>query len=226
MAKTEAQLSTLRKDLIGRIMASDLVWRSVYLRGGVRVDVTMPVFKDGYFVPATAAELWALAAKFRVFPLTRAVADQVHNDAQYVPKKDMRWQDQLLDFEVYSEYLRNPSRYGDGTGIQHVSGAHKFWVLSAAGGKDPKAINYGFHIEAAKFSGRERGPYLDPNYTVIQGLGGAHDANHWDYSQLIQFMRPSDKDGPPVNLRDALLSGQAAVWDESPRSLGENRLPF
>lgn len=226
MGSTTAELSKLRESLIARINASDLKWRPLAAKGGRSLEVTMPVYKDGYFVPATAREIWTMAAKFRVFPLTRAVADQVHNVATYVPKKDMRWQDQLFDFEVYSDYLKNPARYGDGSGNKLVSGAHKFWVLSAANGKDPKAINYGFHIEASKFAGRERGPNLDPKFTVIQGLGGAHDGNHWDYSQLIQFMRSSIQDGPSLDLRAALLSGHPSVWDESPRSLSENRLPF
>src|SRR5262249_23108588 len=62
-----------------------LAWHTIKLNWALQTDapwsieVCSPVSIDGYYVPVTALETWEFARQFNAFPLTRAVADQVHN---------------------------------------------------------------------------------------------------------------------------------------------------
>lgn len=206
---TDAQLTQRRTTLVAGITGADLYWHDVPLRDGFKIKVSSPVFKDGVFVPVTAAETMALARRLQVFPLSRAVMDQAHNFANQVPKPASP--DSLYDYVTYTQRLR-ATPYVTQYGYALSSGAHKLWVVSARG----PVINYGFYIPRARGELVRCGPNLDPKQNVIQGLGAAHNAQHWDYSQLLQFMSNlRDASGQAVDLRQALLDKNPAVWDEA-----------
>jgi hypothetical protein len=206
---TDAELIRQRATLVANITAADLVWSEVPLLGGYKILVSAPVMKDDLFVPVTAKESMALARRLEVFPLSRAVMDQAHNHAVKVAKQ--KTPASLLDFVTYTDRLK-PTAYVTQRASALVSGAHKLWVISARG----PVINYGFYIRRAATDPVRCGPRLDAQYNVIQSLGAKHNGAHWDYSQLLQFMtRLQDESGQAVDLRQALLTRHAAVWDES-----------
>jgi hypothetical protein len=206
---TDAELIRQRATLVANITAADLVWYEVPLVGGYKILVSAPVVKDDLFVPVTAPESMAIARRLDVFPLSRAVMDQAHNLAVKVAKQ--KTPASLLDFVTYTDRLK-PTAYVTQRGSALVSGAHKLWVISSRG----PVINYGFYIKRVSTDPVRCGPRLDTQFNVIQSLGAKHNGAHWDYSQLAQFMtRLQDESGQAVDLRQALLTRQAAVWDES-----------
>ena len=208
---TDAELRRQRLDLLGRITQADLYWHDIPLVNGFRIRVSSPLRKDDLFVPGTATESLALARRFEVFPLTRAVADQTHNAAIKVDYSERRRPPTLSDFVAFSSAL-NATPYGTSYGYALASGQHKWWVISSRG----PVINYGFYIRRNRTDPVRCGRYADAKYNVIQSLGGRHDGGHWDYSQLFQFMTAlRDENGQPVDLREALLNRHPAVWDET-----------
>jgi hypothetical protein len=236
---------TFRDGLVSGVADSDFKWAKISLAGGATVEVSHPLFLKDVYVPVTAKEAWTLAAKFKWYPLTRAVADQAHNQAvaKGTSVTGVGWPT-LSDYKGFSKSLE-AGLYGTKRGSTDavVSGAHKYWLLStgphgvfgADVGKhkkgdpipppvDKKAINYGFYKPTTTKS-YSVGKYLDPKWTVIQGLGGAHDSGHWDYSQLLQFMR-NYENGSDTDLGAAILAGNPAVWDETPFKLTKDVLPF
>jgi hypothetical protein len=250
-ARIPPELARLRLALLSRLTPFDLSWIAVPLRGGFTINVCSPVrvrvnaqdlqpvakYLDGsvpdgpfyLYPPVNANETYRLALQWNVFPLTRAVFDQAFNVSVYVrrvpwpPQTDAR---RMYDFVGYSQKLHRQLDYLLHHGVRMVAGAHKLWVLSARG----PTVNHGFHAlinECAKaINTCVPGPLLDKRFAAIQDLGTRHDASHWDYSQLLQFMTDlRDSSGRSVDLRGALLSGNPAVWDEQPAMLPEARLP-
>jgi hypothetical protein len=222
--KTKDEGDKVRIPLVDALTQSDFSWETIVLDGGARIDVSYPMYKGGYFLPVTAQEQWNLARKFKLFPLTRAVADQAFNAATYVPPKP-QWP-HMYDFEMQTNYLKTTTYYS-GYGFNFAAGAHKLWLLSSMKGNG--ATNYGFYVDpnnplADKSGG---GKYLDrKKWLLIQSLGGAHDPGHWDYSQLLQMMSNyRTGDGSTLDLRAALLRGDTGVWDETGK-LEEKLLPF
>jgi hypothetical protein len=202
----------------------------------------------GVFFPVSAKNTWALAAKYKqvsekhedALPLTRAVSDQAHNyvmdhyalqgvggTANFVSQSDT--DKDLHDFQKYTNYLTG-TVYLSQRGKALVSGAHKVWALSSRDNVSPrpndkpKAINYGAHFHGKRPSQdgnppADPGPYLVQGYDTYQPLGGKHDCDHWDCSQLFQLMKNlRNKDGGLLDLRAALTKtgapGHLAVWDE------------
>ncbi|MEJ2457644.1 MAG: peptidoglycan recognition family protein [Novosphingobium sp.] len=217
---TSRELRARRKELVGRVRASDLDWIRIPLSGGHSIEVCAPVRKSNLYVPVTAGETYRLARRFGVFPLSRAVFDQAHNARQMGAKP--KSPSNLLDFITYSQRMRES--FGDYYGVTILSGAHKLWVVSSLG----TIVNYGFHrrpIAGEPFRG---GRYLDRNrFNVVQGLGTWHanQPGHWDYSQMLQFMKNlRDPNGRSMDLRQSLLDGHPAVWDE-PRKPSPSQLP-
>jgi hypothetical protein len=247
--KCPADLAELRCALLKRITKTDLMWLDVPLRDGFSIKVCSPVcihvsqqelrryaaYLDGQipanglwaYLPVTAEETKDLAHRWSVFPLTRAVSDQAHNAAVYVPWPPGDWASaaKICNFLLYSRKLR----YFSYQGWALVSGAHKVWVLSAKE-TAAKAVNHGFQwpISLCQKSGIKvciPGPRLKKGFAAVQNLGARHDHAHWDYSQLLQLMTDlKDPQGQVVDLRAALLSGHPAVWDE-PAMLPEAHLP-
>ena len=208
---TDDELRRQRLELLGRITQSDSYWHDIPLANGFRIRVSSPLMKDNFFLPGTARESLALARRFEVFPLTRAVADQTHNAAIKVDYSERRRPPTLSDFVAFSAAL-NATPYGTSYGYALASGQHKWWVISSRG----PTINYGFYIPRNRTDPVRCGRYLDNENNVIQSLGGRHDGGHWDYSQLLQFMTAlRDESSQPVDLRDALLNRHPAVWDEA-----------
>jgi hypothetical protein len=135
--------------------------------------------------------------------------DQVHNATTHVAKPASPTN--LYDFVTYSQRL-DPTAYGTQYGYALASGAHKLWVVSSRGA----TINYGFYIPRTAADPVRCGPTLDRRYNVIQSLGARHNAAHWDYSQLLQFMTGlRNSAGQRMDLRQALLDRHPAVWDET-----------
>ncbi len=207
--ETDAELERKRIALVAAITSSDLNWHDVPLKNGYRIRVSSPILKDNVFVPVTAPETMKLARKLEVFPLTRAVMDQAHNVANQVGKQ--KTPTSLFDFVTYTKRLEGTA-YLTQFGYALSSGAHKLWVISSRG----PVVNYGFYIPRVRGELVRCGPLLDPQQNVIQGLGTAHNGGHWDYSQMLQFMTGlKDPGGQRVDLRQALLERNPAVWDEA-----------
>src|SRR6266542_645258 len=251
MIAAPPELAILRTTLLSRLTASDLYWIDVPLRGGLTIKVCSPVrvrvtaqdlqpvakYLDGpapdgpfyLYPPVNANETSRLALQWNAFPLTRAVFDQAFNVSVYVPRVPWPPQNEarrMYDFVGYSQKLHLQMDYPLHHGVRLVAGAHKLWVLSARA----PTVNHGFHApikECAKaIKTCVPGPLLDKRFAAIQDLGTRHDASHWDYSQLLQFMTDlRDPSGRSVDLRGALLSGHPAIWDEQPALLLEARLP-
>jgi hypothetical protein len=85
---SQAKADEAQAEMIAKLKsrtAEDLAWHTVKLNGAPptgaewTVEISSPLFVDGYYVPVRATEAWILAKQFGGFPLTRAVADQVHN---------------------------------------------------------------------------------------------------------------------------------------------------
>ena len=201
-----------------KIKVTDLKWHPISIGGVITLRVCNPVMIDNFYVPVTANETRAMARKFGAFPLTRSVAD--HAFMQSPTKIPPRPQSEMYDFLKYTEYLQG--RYSQ---YALSSGAHKLWVLSARG----RSINYGFYLAMTKGGKFRAGtPLKETGYTVIQGLGAAHDGAHWDYSQLLQLMMapsPLLWGGKKYSLRMALLEGVGAIWDEGARKLKPDDVP-
>jgi N-acetyl-anhydromuramyl-L-alanine amidase AmpD len=226
-AQYRGALTRLRSLLIDAIRAEDLKWFTLDLRMGqpddvaasYTVQVCSPVLVSGFFVPVTAQETWDLASRFGAMPLSRAVADQQVNEAvrlgNFVEFSPLNIETHGPGFDAFTDVLK-ATKYMSGFGNAAVSGSHKLWLISSRT-TDAKPVNYGFHHRGAQLPGSQgaAGPYLQSSYSVVNGLIRAHDwANHWDYSQLLQLMRDLRANGEPVDLRQALLSQNPAVWDE------------
>jgi hypothetical protein len=230
---------------------NDLVWITIPLANSASIDVSLPYVRDGVYVPVRAKEMWSKAVLVRGYPLTRAVADQAHlfavtNGIAVVFQGQWPF---LTDYRKFAATLDSKFSYKSGypqappLGLKKmVSGGHKYWLLSAAGGKDPRAINYGFYTKDPKIKdgglggfylyGKKPDPscFLLPNVWFLQQtLGGAHDAMEWDYSQLCQFMKNFKVGGSDQSMADAitdkLAPGHDAIWDES-RLLDKKILPW
>jgi hypothetical protein len=226
-------------DLFPRINSASLNWVDIQLIGGCKIQVCSPVFVsysgtktynaggkyeiapgEDFFVPVTAEETYLLAKRFDAFPLTRAVADQVHNQAVRVTKSSMDASkiDECYNIPMISEYLRTNYRPYHRSKSKIVSGAHKLWVLSAR----RTSTNHGFHVP--KNSAFHTPGNLDPKYSVIQDIGAIHDEKHWDYSQLLQLMAnltdgsgnqlKDPATGNDLTLLQALKNKHLAIWDE------------
>jgi hypothetical protein len=233
VAKTPDELDKLRKKLLGTVtQATDLDWEEVALPGGATIEVSNPYLTDSdFWVPVTAREQWALAVKLRAYPLTRAVADQAHMSAD-ADGGAVNYKGLGLgyDFEAFSKYLNDHTTYYNNYNMQIVSGAHKLWLLSnGPSGKNPNgmAVNYGFYTKDKSDADKDPpGKYLTGGWFVRQGRGTHHNKDYWDYSQLLQFMRNyTDAGGDEMSLRDALLKGDPAIWDEE-NKLRPELLPF
>jgi hypothetical protein len=229
---SDKELRDLRDELVAKITQEDFVWKTIRVKGTitggpqdveveVNLQVSQPVMIDGYYVPVTANETKRFCRNWGWLPLTRAVADQAHNQAEQ-HERDYT-QTSLTDFDRYSGYLTK--LYGKDRDAQKskniVSGAHKLWVMSSRGG----SINYGFYLprkksKAGAYTDPQRGgPTLEPQTTVIQSLGARHDGAHWDYSQLLQLMKrdkPLAIAGQSYSLAMAVRAGLAPFWDETP----------
>lgn len=211
--KTLQELTKFRQQLLDKLSSSDFKWKPVKLLGGVTIEVCEVVRVDGYYLPVTAQETFNIAKRHGYYPLTRAVADQIMNNATF---QQYLWQPELPDFEQYTDYLKDKSY----DGISKF-GAHKLWVISKRRGVNKtKAINYGFYelrANQAKGTLERGGSNLDKTYNPKQGLGGAHFDNHWDYSQLLQLMKtdaPITVDGKQYSIGMALREGKPAFSDE------------
>jgi hypothetical protein len=209
MAKKTAELDKLRQSLLAKLTSIHLRWVEVQIQGGKKIEVSLPVIVDNFYVPVTAEETRKLANKFGALPLTRAVADQYHNQAIHIQPKFQDPSKQIFDFELYSTYLLQ--KYGDGVSRQKFAGAHKLWLLSSS---NRIATNYGFYVPSHSKQ-TQSGKYLDSSFTVIQSLGGRHNNQHWDYSQLLQLMRGE-------NLKESIVNGEAGFWDESRKMKAED----
>lgn len=221
--KASAELRNFRQSLYDKLSQSHFEWKTVVLAPGVTLEICKTVKVDGFYLPVTAKETFAVAKWMTAYPLTRAVADRIQNQAVFLP---YRWQPDLFDFEQYSAFL-NSNGY-DGI---CAFGAHKLWVLSHRRGvRGTQAVNYGFY-ELKKNQGagtpKRGGANLNEKFNPKQGLGGAHDDHHWDYSQLLQLMRapaPLTIDGEQLSLAMALVAGKSVVADED--KLTNQDLPF
>ncbi len=209
----DSTLRTLRDLLYASITSDDLQWYTLDLKMGKRgsastpykIKVCAPVVVYGYFVPVTAKETWDMAEKFKAFPLTRAVVDQEVNEAidkgNFVTCMPQDINTHGSGFDTFTDKLHK-SKYSQ-IGSGPVQGSHKLWVLSSKITEQQPA-NYGFHHKGKRYpyAQGEKGPYLYPEYDVINGLIRAHDWNmHFDYSQLLQLMKGlQDSDGKTVDL--------------------------
>lgn len=202
MARKIAELNKLRQSLLAKLTATDLRWVEIEIQGGKKAEVSLPVVIDNFYVPVTAEETRKIASRFGSLPLTRAVADQYHNQAIHVQPRFQDPSKDIFDFELYSTYLLQ--KYGDAASRQKFAGAHKLWLLSSF---NRNATNYGFYVKSHSKS-TQGGKYLNSSFTVIQSLGGRHNNQHWDYSQLLQVMRGE-------NLKESIINGEPGFWDES-----------
>ena len=209
--KTLPQLERHREELLRNDI--EIVWKKVKLAEGVVLEISEVVRAKEFYLPVRATEVWQIARSTGAFPLTSAVADQLMNRAAFLA---YRLQPEIKDFEQSSIFYRNNSY----DGITKF-GAHKLWVLSKLRGvDDTKSVNYGFY-ELSKGQSKDvkyrGGDKLDRKYNPKQGLGGRHDTNWWDYSQLLQLMRsfePITIDGERLSLGMALNAGKSIVSDE------------
>jgi len=212
MGKSVNELYKFRDSLMDKFKVSDLEWNQVVLADGVTLNVSNVLKVEGFYLPVTAQETFAICRPRGFYPLTRAVLDQIQNKAIFVP---YRHQAELPDFEKYSVYL-NEKKYN---GVINC-GAHKIWVLSNKRGKEgKKAVNYGFYQLRSKNpkDTKERGAKLSQTYEAENGLWGAHGDFYWDYSQLLQVMyasAPLTIDGEKMSLAMALVAGKPIVSDE------------
>jgi hypothetical protein len=187
-----------------------------------------------FFVPISPVETWKIAKANDAYPLTRAVMDQAHNLAIKNGGAVEFVQQQLADLLEYPKYNKKLMATAYGTNYPTskpstpfpasqvpsiVSGAHKLWVLSKHPGnyQNPNTVNYGGYTKTT--TSRAAGKYLNGSWHVQQHLEGGHHTKWWDYSQLLQLMRNlkgAVHDGTTVamSLREALLIGHEAVWDE------------
>jgi hypothetical protein len=224
-------LKRLRDLLFASIEADDLKWFTLDLKMGSRagpaaytIQVCSPVMVGGYFVPVTAKETWDLAVKFEALPLTQAVADQQLNEAsdkglfvEHMPQPAGTTNDHLPAFDEFADTLLG-TKYASEYGVNPVSGSHKLWVMSALL-TNAKPRNYGFYHKGPRvaYAQGDSGPYLYPEYTVVNGLIPAHDwYTHWDYSQLLQLMKGLKEGVKLLDLRQAIKDKHPAVWKEKP----------
>jgi hypothetical protein len=209
-----------REMLLKKITPADLDWKTVRLDGHT-VQVCAPVSVIGpdnkrYYVPVRPSEAWNFARHFNALPLTSLVFDLYHNQSTHIDRSGKHDASQVTGshFHTFSAYL-NEKQYHLGM----KAGAHKLWILSAAG----RSVNRGFYFpkpkDPVKYKkkksegglegpGGPGGPKLDPSYWLIQVRGTAHKAehDHWDYSQLLQLMRSEDLFGVGMDFENSAVS--------------------
>jgi hypothetical protein len=201
----------------------------------------LSILSGDFFVPVTKDDTWRIAKANNAFPLTRAVADQAHNQAiakgtavEFVGSAP------LEDFEKFSKELCGKGSapfgrdiYRKKRGLELVSGANKLWVLSAATSTaSTRAINFGAYVNRPltdfekKHGAGPGGPYLASGWNVVQACHGAHNGQYSDYSQLLQLMKNlrSNQKGETPELVECLKDGDHRVWDEHPKLLDRNDL--
>jgi hypothetical protein len=181
----------------------------------VSEPVSVPFEGTTYYVPVTPPETFSLAKACGAVPLTRAISDRAFNKDGYFKRTtlDANKTADKPDFVRFAKFME--TKYLPQRTLKLVSGAHKIWMLSAAG-KAGRGVNHGFHIPKAEYKHSLPTPSLDPAWSVIQNQNADHDKDWWDYSQLLQMMKDLTVDGKKVDLLDAIESGHAAVWDEQP----------
>jgi hypothetical protein len=217
----------LRNALFDKIRSAKVKWWDVKLANGLcKIKVCSPVYVLGdhatgepgkfYYVPVTARETYELAKYFGAFPLTRAVADQLYNQAEVKvgkpPGLDAGVGNQGYDFPKASAYYHQQYTTGEEDSDRYAGG-HKLWILSSAG----TSINHGFYETRSATSPAKNAGCLDNHYWTIQDLGPGHPEEHWDYSQLLQLMKEfTGADGTPLSttLVQALKDTNPAIWDE------------
>ena len=183
-------------------------------------DLKLPgIAKDpklGFFLAIHAIDTLRRAKEFKAYPLTRSVADRLHNQALRFerPKKSGRYMDASKSedvFDLVSCTRDLKTKYLPQHGKKLVSGAHKLWVLSNRG----FSVNHGFHHDKKPPKKDASRPSLNPQFTSIQNIGHGHPLGiDWDYSQLLQFMKEFKVAGKTFNIAEALLTAHPAVWDE------------
>jgi hypothetical protein len=177
------------------------------------------------YLPFTKDEVWAQAKKEGAFPLTTAVADQVHchkrtHSVSFTPwpkpKLQVRaaggpnasafWSYNFIGYGL----ILTKTKYRGLDRTKLVSGAHKLWILH---NHSVKRINYGFYQES-KSGGL--GKYLGKSkWSTMQVPGPRHPGpTFWDYSQMMQLMRNyMNPDKTPGNLYHAIQDEKLALWD-------------
>ncbi len=217
-----------RLSILNQVTAADLKWTKVPLKydpdrpigeAPFSIEVSQVVSKNGTFVPVTADETFALAKKWKVFPLTGAVMDQLVHSARFVNRKIMDPDKEILNYRKYSDFL-SKTAYG----LFLAVGAHKLWTISGKG----QRINHGFHTKTRIHQSPPK--FLGKGWDAIQVAGPAHEheTHSWDYSQLLQVMRKfrNERDGIDLDIRGALRSKHSALWDlKSEDGKGPARLP-
>jgi hypothetical protein len=236
MAGPPPEVEKRRKALLKKPVEfdqNDFFWAKLDLPGNATIEVSHPYVNQGVFVPIRRDEMWDIAANIECYPLTRAIADLAHYVAIcFVAAIEYKWWSDLFDFKGFSNYLFTGTSCGRNWGNKQtvISGGQKYWVLSnhlgSKNAHDRATVNYGFYTKS-KTEGESPGKYLAslPDWKVKQSLGGGHTGSHWDYSQLMQFMRNYTVNGTVRNMRKALLDGDPLLWDESDK-LMEKNLPF
>ena len=184
-------------------------WAELELHGGLVVCVATDALRarvaeaaDPIRLPASYRETIAICRVLECLPPTREISDAVWSAAsvRVVPRGLVMTADDARQMATVEWSLRHAAAiegqlraardrgdYIDGALVADVG---KDWILdnglAVRGG-----VNYGWRTSATH---------------MLQPLGHAHNAAHWDYSQVLRLVRRRARlDGAEVDLLDALV---------------------
>lgn len=218
-----------RREILRTVTEADLKWDKIRLKydpdrsieeAPFSIKVCRVVSKNNIFIPVTADEVFALAKRWKAYPLTGAVMDQMVNNktVEYVARKIMDPNKEILEFEKYSKFLAGTA-YSNRPAI----GAHKLWIISSKG----RRVNHGFQFKGKIHHKRPK--FLEKGWDAIQISGAAHEHEvyAWDYSQLLQLMKDfrNERDGIDLPLERMIKAFHPALWDDEHEKEEIKRLP-
>ena len=176
-------------------------WTEVDVGGGLVVTVSndalkarIPEIERPIRLPASYAETIAICNALRILPPTQAISDAIWASAAVVvePRGLVRTAADVARMNTVEWSIK----HNDAVDAANLDPA----VLAADVGKDwildngigvRGAVNYGWRVDKLH---------------LLQPLGHAHDAAHWDYSQVLRAVeREAVLNGATIELLDYLL---------------------
>jgi hypothetical protein len=202
--------------LLAAVMAGDHVpptWADVDVGGGLVVCVASDALRAGIDeagapvrLPASYAETIAICRALDCVPPTREISDAIWRAASVrvrpqglvVTTGDAR-QMATVEWSLrHNAAIEGQLRDRDVKPENIVADVGKDWILDN-GLAVRGAVNYGWRADA---------------HHLLQPLGHAHNAQHWDYSQVVRLVKRCARlDGAVVDLLDVLVArGLAKRW--------------
>lgn len=176
-------------------------WAEVDVGGGLVVTVSndalkarIPEIERPIRLPASYAETIAICNALRILPPTQAISDAIWASAAVIvqPRGLVRTAADVALMNTVEWSIKHNDAV-DAANLDPsalAADVGKDWILDNGIGVRG-AVNYGWRVDKLH---------------LLQPLGHAHDAAHWDYSQVLRAVeREAVLNGTTIDLLDYLL---------------------